>query len=164
MCEEIQKGLLYLLPWAQNDFQKSGIASLFFSVDYQSHSAYLKKCGKLLFFGLSCDNFFTLCELFLLIVKGNFWISRKKILWQKNNLSFMLQMNFANRIIIAWRDLMENKSDPRTTNWMLMSSPFPTILICLSYVYIVKVSFVMIEQFYFCFCCSFRYVHRHEQF
>ena len=30
-------------------------------------------------------------------------------------------------------------SDTRTTNWFLMSSPFPTLFICLSYVYLVKV-------------------------
>lgn len=29
--------------------------------------------------------------------------------------------------------------DPRTNNWLLMSSPFPTLAICLSYVYLVKV-------------------------
>ncbi|CAG9560580.1 unnamed protein product [Danaus chrysippus] len=29
--------------------------------------------------------------------------------------------------------------DPRTNPWLLMSSPFPTLLICLSYVYLVKV-------------------------
>lgn len=30
-------------------------------------------------------------------------------------------------------------SDQRTTNWFMMSSPFPTLFICLSYVYGVKV-------------------------
>ncbi|KYN10707.1 hypothetical protein ALC57_17314 [Trachymyrmex cornetzi] len=30
-------------------------------------------------------------------------------------------------------------SDTRTTNWLLMSSPFPTLFICLSYIYLVKV-------------------------
>jgi hypothetical protein len=29
-------------------------------------------------------------------------------------------------------------SDPRTAKWPLMSSPFPTLAICLGYVYIVK--------------------------
>lgn len=43
------------------------------------------------------------------------------------------------RIYAAWRDLMDNKSDPRTADWPLMSSPIPTILICLTYVLIVKV-------------------------
>ncbi|XP_037943318.1 elongation of very long chain fatty acids protein-like [Teleopsis dalmanni] len=39
----------------------------------------------------------------------------------------------------GWRDLMDNKSDPRTRNWPLMSSPFPTIAISLTYAYFVKV-------------------------
>lgn len=34
---------------------------------------------------------------------------------------------------------MDNKSDPRTTNWPLMSSPFPTIAISLAYAFFVKV-------------------------
>lgn len=46
--------------------------------------------------------------------------------------------NFRN-ISLYWYDLMNNKSDQRTTNWFLMSSPFPTIGICLAYVLIVKV-------------------------
>ncbi|KAG5673959.1 hypothetical protein PVAND_003955 [Polypedilum vanderplanki] len=48
-------------------------------------------------------------------------------------------MNYINSFYAGWRDLMDNKSDPRTSNWPLMSSPFPTAIICLSYVYIVKV-------------------------
>ncbi|KAG5675221.1 hypothetical protein PVAND_005145 [Polypedilum vanderplanki] len=48
-------------------------------------------------------------------------------------------MNIINKFYHEWRDLMDNKSDQRTTNWMLMSSPIPTVIICLSYVYIVKV-------------------------
>jgi len=40
----------------------------------------------------------------------------------------------------GWRDLMDNKSDPRTRDYPLMSSPFPTIAISLTYAYIVKVS------------------------
>lgn len=35
---------------------------------------------------------------------------------------------------------MDNKSDPRTRDYPLMSSPFPTIAISLTYAYIVKVS------------------------
>ena len=30
-------------------------------------------------------------------------------------------------------------SDPRVDGWFLMGSPFPTLALCLSYVYIVKV-------------------------
>ncbi|KAG5674841.1 hypothetical protein PVAND_004786 [Polypedilum vanderplanki] len=48
-------------------------------------------------------------------------------------------MEIFNKINAGWRDLMDNKSDPRVANWPLMSSPLPTIIICLSYVYIVKV-------------------------
>ncbi|CAH2075390.1 unnamed protein product, partial [Iphiclides podalirius] len=34
---------------------------------------------------------------------------------------------------------MDKHGDPRTNPWFLMSSPFPTLLICLSYVFLVKV-------------------------
>ncbi len=51
----------------------------------------------------------------------------------------MNKCEMISRVYAAWRDLMDNKSDSRTKNWPLMSSPFPTILICLIYVYIVKV-------------------------
>ncbi|XP_011495475.1 PREDICTED: elongation of very long chain fatty acids protein AAEL008004-like [Ceratosolen solmsi marchali] len=36
-------------------------------------------------------------------------------------------------------DLMDNKSDPRVKDWFLMSSPFPTLAICLCYAYFSKV-------------------------
>lgn len=39
----------------------------------------------------------------------------------------------------GYRDLMDNKSDPRVNDWFLMSSPLPTLAICLSYAYFVKV-------------------------
>lgn len=39
----------------------------------------------------------------------------------------------------GYRDLMDNKSDPRINDWFLMSSPFPTLAICLFYAYFVKV-------------------------
>ncbi|CAG9808731.1 unnamed protein product [Chironomus riparius] len=48
-------------------------------------------------------------------------------------------MNYINRFCAGWRDLMENKSDPRTSEWFLMSSPLPTAAICLAYVVIVKI-------------------------
>ncbi|XP_030760378.1 elongation of very long chain fatty acids protein-like [Sitophilus oryzae] len=38
----------------------------------------------------------------------------------------------------GYRDVMDNYSDPRVKDWFLMSSPFPTLFICLTYVYIVK--------------------------
>lgn len=48
-------------------------------------------------------------------------------------------MDYLNRLNEGWRDLMDNKADPRTTDWFLMSSPLPTIAMCLGYVFIVKV-------------------------
>lgn len=39
----------------------------------------------------------------------------------------------------GYRDLMDNKSDPRVNDWVMMSSPFPTLAICLFYAYFVKV-------------------------
>lgn len=55
------------------------------------------------------------------------------------------------RIYDAWRDLMDNRSDPRTKNFPLMSSPLPTIIICLFYVYIVKVSLAHVTSATFTF-------------
>lgn len=49
-------------------------------------------------------------------------------------------MDFITQFQEGWRDLMDNKSDPRTRDWFLMSSPFPTIAISLFYAYFVKVS------------------------
>lgn len=42
-------------------------------------------------------------------------------------------------IIDGYHDLMENKSDPRVSNWGMMGSPFPTLGICLFYAYFSKV-------------------------
>ncbi|XP_076618285.1 very long chain fatty acid elongase AAEL008004-like [Colletes latitarsis] len=39
----------------------------------------------------------------------------------------------------SYRDLMDNKSDPRVNDWPMMSDPLPTLFICLFYVYFVKV-------------------------
>lgn len=49
-------------------------------------------------------------------------------------------MEILRKVTAGWRDLMDNKSDSRVADWPLMSSPFPTIGLCLSYVFIVKVS------------------------
>lgn len=57
----------------------------------------------------------------------------------RNFTLFSFQMNYATIIYEGWRDLMDNKSDPRTREWLLMSSPFPTIAISLTYAYCVKV-------------------------
>jgi hypothetical protein len=40
----------------------------------------------------------------------------------------------------AWRDVMDNKSDSRTTNWFMMGSPFYTMAVSLAYIYAAKVS------------------------
>ncbi|KAF7413403.1 hypothetical protein HZH68_001892 [Vespula germanica] len=42
-------------------------------------------------------------------------------------------------LIHGYRDLMDNKSDPRVNDWVMMSSPFPTMAICLFYAYFSKV-------------------------
>jgi elongation of very long chain fatty acids protein 7 len=44
-----------------------------------------------------------------------------------------------NSIYAGWRDLMDNKSDQRTSEWFLMSSPLPTAAICLTYAFCVKI-------------------------
>lgn len=43
------------------------------------------------------------------------------------------------RITDNYRDLMDNKSDPRVNNWPLMDGPLKTFLICIFYAYFVKV-------------------------
>ncbi|CAH3817629.1 unnamed protein product [Pieris brassicae] len=48
-------------------------------------------------------------------------------------------MDIINRIVDGYHDLMDNKSDQRVKDWFLMSSPFPTLCICLTYVFVVKV-------------------------
>lgn len=42
-------------------------------------------------------------------------------------------------LVHSYRDLMDNQSDPRVNDWVMMSSPFPTLAICLSYAYFSKV-------------------------
>ncbi|XP_014210550.1 elongation of very long chain fatty acids protein AAEL008004-like [Copidosoma floridanum] len=42
-------------------------------------------------------------------------------------------------LVTGYRDMMDNKSDPRVREWAMMSSPFPTVFICLSYAYFSKV-------------------------
>ncbi|XP_034485958.1 elongation of very long chain fatty acids protein AAEL008004 isoform X2 [Drosophila innubila] len=48
-------------------------------------------------------------------------------------------MEYLSQFYDGWRDLMDNKSDPRTRDYPLMDSPFPTIAISLTYAYFVKV-------------------------
>ncbi|XP_034945984.1 elongation of very long chain fatty acids protein AAEL008004-like [Chelonus insularis] len=42
-------------------------------------------------------------------------------------------------IVHGYRDLMDNKSDPRVKDWPMMSSPLPTMVICVLYAYFSKV-------------------------
>jgi len=51
----------------------------------------------------------------------------------------MNQTTIIGSVIDGYFDILENKRDPRVDNWLLMSSPWPTMSICLSYVYLVKV-------------------------
>ena len=39
----------------------------------------------------------------------------------------------------GWLAMMEERSDPRVKDWLLMSSPLPTVLLCLTYLLVVKV-------------------------
>ncbi|XP_011643248.1 elongation of very long chain fatty acids protein AAEL008004-like isoform X2 [Pogonomyrmex barbatus] len=48
-------------------------------------------------------------------------------------------MSIIMQYIDQFHDMLDKHADTRTTNWLLMSSPFPTLFICLSYVYVVKV-------------------------
>lgn len=42
-------------------------------------------------------------------------------------------------VIDKYHDILDNKSDPRVNQWFMMSSPLPTLLICLSYAYVARV-------------------------
>ncbi|XP_071633424.1 very long chain fatty acid elongase AAEL008004 [Temnothorax longispinosus] len=42
-------------------------------------------------------------------------------------------------LVHSYRDLMDNQSDSRVNDWVMMSSPFPTVAICLSYAYFSKI-------------------------
>uniref|UniRef100_A0ABD2WGF7 Elongation of very long chain fatty acids protein n=1 Tax=Trichogramma kaykai TaxID=54128 RepID=A0ABD2WGF7_9HYME len=48
-------------------------------------------------------------------------------------------MSIVMHYVDRFHEILNTHADKRTTNWLLMSSPFPTLLICLSYVYLVKV-------------------------
>ncbi|KAK4021843.1 elongation of very long chain fatty acids protein [Daphnia magna] len=45
---------------------------------------------------------------------------------------------FLKNFVDGYHDLMINKRDTRVDGWLLMSSPFPTLLICACYIYFVK--------------------------
>ncbi|XP_077284768.1 very long chain fatty acid elongase AAEL008004-like [Arctopsyche grandis] len=42
-------------------------------------------------------------------------------------------------LVAGYHDLLDNKSDPRVASWSMMNSPFPTMIICLSYAYFAKI-------------------------
>lgn len=43
-------------------------------------------------------------------------------------------------VIDKYHDVLDNNSDPRVNGWIMMSSPLPTLAICLFYVYFSKVA------------------------
>ena len=58
----------------------------------------------------------------------------------------LTEMDIMNNVYAGWRDLMDNKSDPRTRNWFMMDSPLPTIAISATYIFAVKVSFYRFDK------------------
>lgn len=54
-------------------------------------------------------------------------------------LNFSDIMEYLSMISQGWDDLMYKYSDPRVKDWFLMSSPLPTMGMCLTYVFLVKV-------------------------
>ncbi|XP_015185200.1 PREDICTED: elongation of very long chain fatty acids protein AAEL008004 isoform X3 [Polistes dominula] len=48
-------------------------------------------------------------------------------------------MSIIMQYVDRFHEILDKHADTRTTNWLLMKSPFPTLFICLTYVYIVKV-------------------------
>jgi len=48
-------------------------------------------------------------------------------------------MNYIAQLHSDFRNFLDEKSDPRTTNWFLITSPIPIAASCLIYVFIVKV-------------------------
>ncbi|XP_043249765.1 elongation of very long chain fatty acids protein AAEL008004-like isoform X1 [Colletes gigas] len=48
-------------------------------------------------------------------------------------------MSIVMQYVDRLHEILDKHADQRTTNWFMMSSPFPTLFICLCYVYAVKV-------------------------
>ena len=42
-------------------------------------------------------------------------------------------------VLPGWVRELEERSDPRVADWLLMSSPLPTVFLCLTYLGVVKV-------------------------
>lgn len=49
-------------------------------------------------------------------------------------------------------------SDPRTREWPMMSSPFPTLAVCLTYAYCVKVSHYSYVLYLHLYTCAFLFL------
>ncbi|XP_046390288.1 elongation of very long chain fatty acids protein AAEL008004-like isoform X2 [Ischnura elegans] len=47
--------------------------------------------------------------------------------------------SYIKRLVDGYNDIWEKNGDPRVRDWFLMSSPLPTLIICFTYVYLVKV-------------------------
>lgn len=48
-------------------------------------------------------------------------------------------MDLIHNVIDWWLDLSERKTDPRTKDWFMMSSPIPSIVLCFSYPFMVHI-------------------------
>ena len=48
-------------------------------------------------------------------------------------------MSIVMQYVDRLHEILDKNADQRTTDWFMMSSPFPTLFICLAYVYVVKV-------------------------
>merc|ERR1712083_1141617 len=51
----------------------------------------------------------------------------------------MSMMGRSSWLVEQYRGIMEEKADPRVADWMLMSSPLATVILCLTYLLIVRV-------------------------
>lgn len=100
-----------------------------------------------------------------IITKWRVWIHFACVCVQHKTDAFFLSLQtmaqYVKLVVDGYYDLMQNKSgefvinffvsefrlinwtfvllDPRVNDWFLMSSPFPTLFICLTYAYCVKV-------------------------
>jgi len=59
-----------------------------------------------------------------------------KVIELSDNMSMMGRSSW---FVEQYRGIMEEKADPRVADWMLMSSPLATVILCLTYLLIVRV-------------------------
>ena len=57
----------------------------------------------------------------------------------KQQMTVTFQMENVSVSAGGWLATLEERSDPRVSSWPLMSSPLPTLLLCLAYLAVVKV-------------------------